>query len=123
MCCAHCGYSAQSSVSDRAGTDATMSADNMNSLTGHSSNVLTVDDDDDDDDEAEMDVDASDDAVQDDVAMERTSDNDDKRTSTVDSLLPEAVELSTVDSELSIDADDDWLASLLRYDDRSNDDS
>jgi len=85
-----------------------------------------VDDDDDGVDEAEMDVDidATDDAVQDDVTMEQTSDKDDKRISTVDSLLPEAVELSTVDSELNLDADDDdWLTSLLRYDDRSNDDS
>ena len=101
-----------------------MSADNKKSLTENMSVLLTVDDDDDDDDDDEMDVDASDSAVQDDVMMELASEKDDKRTTTEDSLLPESVEISTVDSELSLDADgDDWLTSLLRYDDRSNSDS
>ena len=59
------------------------------------------DDDDVDDDEAEMDVD--DDDVQDDAAMEHTSNRDNKRT-TEDSLLPESIEISTVHSELSLDA-------------------
>ena len=32
-------------------------------------------------------------------------------------LLPEVIELATVDSQLNIDADsDDWLTRLLRYD-------
>jgi len=39
-------------------------------------------------------------------------------------LLPEMVELSTVEPELSIDADsDDWLTGLLRYDDENADDN
>jgi len=62
--------------------------------------------------------------LQGETAMEQTCDEDTKTAATTttagDLLLPEVVELSTVNPELTIDAScADWLTSLLRYDDEN----
>jgi len=90
------------------------------SPTENDSEMLTADGD---VDNEEMDVDAGDGVTQDDMPVDQTCDKDDRpSTSTDNSLLPDVVELSAVDSELRLDAaDDDWLTSLLRYDDEATD--
>lgn len=83
--------------------------------------TVAVRDSDDDVSVTEMDVDTTDNTLQDDS-------KDDKPTTTMTqtaSALPEAIELSTVDTELNLDDGDgdDWLASLLKYDDDCTDTS
>jgi len=70
-----------------------------------------------------MDIDDS--TVPDDVIVDKSCDKDGKPspTTTESSVLSEVVELTTVDSELKISTDDDWLTSLLRYDDEAVDSS
>ena len=65
-----------------------------------------------------MDVDDS--TPPDNMIADQSCDKDDKPPPmTESSPVSEVVELSAVDSELRISTDDDWLTSLLRYDDEA----
>jgi len=117
-----CSSERSSTVPVRA--DAITSATDVKPPTENSDELVADSDDDDgdgDNDDEMMDVDASD--AHCDAATQQTRDDDDKATTTTattdsssPSLLPEVVELSNVDPELSLSADD-WLTSLLRYED------
>jgi len=119
-----CSSERSSTVPVRA--DAITSATDVKPPTENSDELVADSDDGDDDgdgdnDDEMMDVDASD--AHCDAATQQTRDDDDKATTTTattdsssPSLLPDVVELSNVDPELSLSADD-WLTSLLRYED------
>ena len=99
-----CGCSSRPATTPHTSTGSTTSAGKKKSQTGSNNELLIVNSGDD-----EVDVDVLD-----------VTSNKDKRTSTTTTLLPEVVELASVDSELNLDTDgDDWLSSLLRYDDET----